>query len=507
MLSKLLQVIYQFFRKLLSFRHLKVVGKENILLTKTLVLKGFQCPKMLYLSLYHPELAQDENTESKQLGTDIGLLAQRMFPDGIFITEKNPLKALEETQTKLSSATVFFEAAFKTNDNLYCRVDIFEKKGGKKIKVIEVKSSSKLEDDQYIDAAFQYHVLSSLGYEVEISLAYLNRNYTPNQPLKDLFIFEEVTERSKERMQDIKSRIDRLRLMITTLPDTDIGPHCSSPYPCSFKEHCFKEKQVPEVSVLNIPYCKHKWSLYQQGKVSLESLTEADMNTAGQKESLKKMKSKEPVVNKKALVEVLAKWELPLYLLDFETFSFAYPIYPNTKPYTDIPYQFSCFSIKDSTGLKKEMSYLAMSIEKDPRRDLALALIESIGENGVILAYNASFEKRIILSLADMFPDLRSKLLAIEARTEDLLKVVRDNVYFPEFNGSFSIKSVAPAMIGKDSSYETLRVKNGLEAQALFLTSAANGTVESVKDDLIRYCDKDVIEMANVLEKLREVSV
>ena len=49
--------------------------------------------------------------------------------------------------------------------------------------------------------------------------------------------------------------------------------------------------------------------------------------------------------------------------------------------------------------------------------------------------------------MADALPELRSDLTALSKRIKDLLPVVRDHVYHPDFGVSFSIKSVLPALV------------------------------------------------------------
>src|SRR5262245_23206794 len=46
----------------------------------------------------------------------------------------------------------------------------------------------------------------------------------------------------------------------------------------------------------------------------------------------------------------------------------------------------------------------------------------------------------------EALPELRASLDAISGRLLDLLPIMRDAVYFPEFGYSYSIKSVAPAL-------------------------------------------------------------
>ena len=44
------------------------------------------------------------------------------------------------------------------------------------------------------------------------------------------------------------------------------------------------------------------------------------------------------------------------------------------------------------------------------------------------------------------------------------MKVIMDTVYYPAFLGSFSIKKVAPVLLGDQASYHHLEVGDGIEA-------------------------------------------
>jgi hypothetical protein len=138
--------------------------KENFLLTKTLIMKGIQCPKQLFLHINNPELADaDKNQKIKQEGNEVGVLAQLLYPTGVLIAAKNPLAALNETKTKIHNP-ILFEAAFRF-ENLYCRIDVLEETTDG-TNIIEVKSSSEVEDYHLQDLAVQALILKKLNIKL-----------------------------------------------------------------------------------------------------------------------------------------------------------------------------------------------------------------------------------------------------------------------------------------------------------------------------------------------------
>ncbi|MBZ5590542.1 MAG: DUF2779 domain-containing protein, partial [Acidobacteriia bacterium] len=83
----------------------------------------------------------------------------------------------------------------------------------------------------------------------------------------------------------------------------------------------------------------------------------------------------------------------------------------------------------------------------DPRPELARALVAACLGARTVVAYNAQFERRCIEMLADAVPELADDLLDIAERLADPLPIVREHVYHPDFHGSFSLKSVLPALV------------------------------------------------------------
>jgi hypothetical protein len=162
----------------------------------------------------------------------------------------------------------------------------------------------------------------------------------------------------------------------------------------------------------------------------------------------------------------------PASYLDFETFSPAIPIYANTGPYQRIPFQFS-LDHNDGSGSLIHTEFLANG-EIDPRREFSETLL-SVSEQfpGAILAWSR-FEERVIRDLAELFPDdLAERLIAMLYRVVDLLEIAANHVAHPDFQGSFSMKTVAPA-VAPDLTYGDLDIADGGEASAAFYRIVAD---------------------------------
>lgn len=155
------------------------------------------------------------------------------------------------------------------------------------------------------------------------------------------------------------------------------------------------------------------------------------------------------------------------------------PKYIGTKPYAQIPFQYSLHYIETEGGELKHREFLAES-GTDPRRKLAEQLCADIPMNVCVTAYNKAFECTRLKELAETFPDLAEHLLNIRDNIVDLLVPFQSGYYYNRaMGGSFSIKSVLPAIFPDDPEldYHNLEgVHNGGEAMTIFPKIKVNCT-------------------------------
>jgi hypothetical protein len=203
----------------------------------------------------------------------------------------------------------------------------------------------------------------------------------------------------------------------------------------------------------------------------------------------------------------LLEVEYPLHFLDFEAFMPFMPLFPNTRPFQTLPFQFSCHVLHED-GRVTHSEYLHED-ESDPRRSVAEQLLASIGERGTIVSY-AGFECVRIKRLAEDLPDLSEALSRLPDRLLDLHKVVREAVYHPEFHGSFSLKKVLPALLD-GLGYADLDVCGGGEAAFLY-ARLLEGRLspdqrEAACGALRSYCGRDTQGLLELFRFLRARAV
>jgi hypothetical protein len=197
--------------------------------------------------------------------------------------------------------------------------------------------------------------------------------------------------------------------------------------------------------------------------------------------------------------------QFPLHFLDFETDNPAVPRFEGLHPYERVPFQFSCHRLT-ADGYLDHFEYLHEE-SGDPRPPLARARGRGLGAAGSLVAYNASFERGVLLELAAFLGPgpLASALQAASGRLWDLLAVFRDHYLDPAFGGSNSLKSVLPVLLPA-FSYEGLEVASGEEAQAAWerLMGLPEGAEKRRLADALRaYCRQDSRAMVEIYRFLK----
>ena len=484
-------------------------------LTKSKYCRGFQCPKMLWMDFHMPEeRVKAANEAVLANGNLVGELARQYF--GAYeLVPFDYMKVMAAKTAELLAAGVenIAEAAFLV-DGLYCAVDILHRDGDG-YDIVEVKSSTKVSEIYKEDMTFQYHVLRSAGVPVrKVCILYINNRYVRKGELEldKLFVLEDYTDFVQEHVAKAAERIRELRAYCDGKeePVMDIGLQCVSPYGCDYFPYC--GRHLPSPSIFNVHGLSQekKFAYYHDGILSFADIIERAPHLSGkqQKQVDFEYYQKPDEVQKKAINSFLAKLYYPLYHLDFETFAQSIPPYDGLKPYEQIPFQYS-LHIEQEDGALEHREFLAEA-GTDPRRAVAERLCADIPADVCVLAYNMSFEKRVLKDLAELFPDLSEHLLAIRANVRDLMIPFQKQHYYSRaMAGSYSIKQVLPALCPGDPEldYHALEgIHKGDEASAAFATLQDHTPEEiaEIRKNLLAYCRLDTLAMVKVLEKLRE---
>lgn len=373
------------------------------ILSKSTYIRGLQCEKSLFL--YKNNYKDRDKLSSEQLetfkrGTNIGILAQELFPKGINVAPSHPSKYFEAVlKTKeliANKHAVIYEAAFLEND-VYVALDILEFKDNKWI-AYEVKSSLKISDTYIEDAALQFSIINKSGIELDdFFIIHINPNYVLNENfnLNDFFIFQSVKEVVIEKQIAVNQKIDDLKTVATSkdLPKTEIGIHCITPYSCDFYNYCRKE--IPTLSIFNLNGIsnKDKYELYNDGKYLLSEIVNQDIDEAIEHQ-----------INSFTSNKIYVDSDLKNTINDAKNILFfdvidirrAMPFLNNTKPFESIPI---CLSFSEFEDEQIAYTSKTLSLSELKRKQIPNSIIKNI-ENAELLVV---YDKENFINFCDFF--------------------------------------------------------------------------------------------------------
>lgn len=196
----------------------------------------------------------------------------------------------------------------------------------------------------------------------------------------------------------------------------------------------------------------------------------------------------------------------PISFLDFETtYLTPVPLFDGTRPYQQVPFQYSLHVLRKKGGKLTHSSWLADPDEGDPRPEFIENLLADLPGKGTILAWNMTFEKQRLQELAAFSTGHALAIAGVIDRLVDLIVPFRSQaVYDWRMAGSASLKSVLPALI-PELSYNKLEVADGGAASAAWLRmmeSEESDEKERLRQALLCYCELDTLAMVRILEWL-----
>lgn len=317
----------------------------------------------------------------------------------------------------------------------------------------------------------------------KVSIVYINNQYVRGEELEigKLFNIEDITDIAKSKQEEIKNNIDMINMYMTehsenNEPITDIGLKCSDPYECEFWEYCTRDLPKPNVFDIAGGMRKtQKFEKYYQGKISFEDLQhDQDLNSKYLEQIDFELNNLKPKIDIEAIRNIMDLLKYPLYFIDYETYQVAIPEIKGTRPYQQLPFQYSLHIIKEKGASIEHREFLAEVDDKNFIRHFAESMIKDIPNNGSIIIYNKAFEPARNREIAEMYPDLKDEMYRLNNNMVDFLEPFKQRKYYTkEMHGSASIKAVLPALYPNDPEldYHNLPVvHNGGEASEAFLS-------------------------------------
>ncbi len=484
------------------------------MLSKSQYTKYKSCPKHLWLYRHKKEVLTppDEAVQKKMdRGNDIGRLAQRQFPGGVAISEawKDPAAAVAQTKALMArGVAAICEAAFLYDDILVL-VDILQKTPAG-WNIVEVKSSGKNIKPIYLDdISIQNYVVSKSGVPVEhCYLMHINTDYfqTTEQTDWGQFFLKTLMDAELTPPQEIERDLADIKALLAgPEPPAQLDKNgCGG---CEAYEYCWKN--VPPDSVFEVFRSQKARDYMAQGILRVQDVPAGSCNSDKLNHWVEVYRTQQPYIDRAAVAHWLNGLKYPLYYFDFETCQPVVPLWRYSRPYQQIPFQFSLHVQRKANGPFEHYQYLFEG-KQDPRYGCVEAMLKYIGAEGSLIAHHASFERGCVQHLAQDLPlpqAQKEALQHISSRFVDTEAPFKQDYLHPHMHGSSSIKKVLPSLV-PELSYEGMPIANGGDAMnafdLLYFGKLTKQQQAQLRADLLAYCKQDTWAMVKLVEVLRQ---
>ena len=322
-------------------------------------------------------------------------VVQSLKPGTVISRKRGMPAAIAQTKRVLAqgSDAVLYQPAFQAGD-LAVIADVLRRRGAE-FDLVEIKASTQVKDGHLPDAAFQALVLERAKIPVgRVFLGHVNNQFVLERTghYEGLLKEVDVTASVRGKLRETAELAVQFQGVMAndSMPGISVGPHCLSPYECPFLGRCSAGQDTPEYPVDVLP---------RGGKVVADLLADGyrDLKDVPVERLTGDMHRRvfDATCSGLAFFDSGATAELrglgrPFSYLDFETISVSVPEIIGTRPYEQLPFQWSVH-VENSAEEVRHAEYLSIESLGDFEA-LAAALIAALPGTGPIFAYNSSFE-------------------------------------------------------------------------------------------------------------------
>lgn len=370
-----------------------------------------------------------------------------------------------------------------------------------------IRGSAAVKSHHIAMLGLQWSMLKEIGAGMEqCTLVHVNPMHQMDCD-EPLFVLVDVTKEVEAKSANFPIDVSDLQsLGRSARPIGEKGPHCNRPYTCPQHQDCYPTKAGYPLTELFRVKSKLLDRLHRLG---VEDISDVPPDfplppiAARQRESIESGRlTIEPRIE-----EQLARIVAPVAFIDFEAIQPTVPPWPNCRPFTNLPVQVSVHFV-DGAGTSTHHEWLPRSAD-DPRGALAAFIAPILERAATLVAFYDPFERAILQHLSDFAPEHQRDIF--ESATErfvDLLPIIRDHVYHPQFRGRFNLKTVVSALL-PSLAYDDLAVNRGdiasLMLEDFILHRSWRDTPErrECRKDLLAYCKRDTLTLLRLVEFLR----
>ncbi|MGC6492010.1 MAG: DUF2779 domain-containing protein [Myxococcota bacterium] len=333
-------------------------------------------------------------------------------------------------------------------------------------------------------------------------VVYLSRDAVSSGPVSTdpvertrFLAVRDVTDKVFERLPALREEVEHARrvLSLPVPPVAALGRTCYHASGCSHLTRCGEPPEVVEIAQLPKVDRQMAAELVARGATGLEDVFRFMKKPSRLQKRVRDALAHNAAHTGDALKPFLEELTYPLHFIDFELYAPAFPRYPDTRAFEQIPMQWSVHRL-DADGSLTHHGYVHVSSD-DPHEAFAQSLVAALGHTGTVLAWSDS-EDRLLAQLSTRLSHVAGDLESVRARLVDLQAVVRKQVYEPTFKGSFSLKKVLPALV-EGAGWHGLAIADGHAAQLAWdtFTHASPTTRQQLAERLTVYCQRDTEAM------------
>lgn len=395
-----------------------------------------------------------------------------------------------------------------------CITDVLERTGDGFV-LTEIKSGTSAKTEHAFDLAFQRLVLEEAGFPIaRCQVAHVNKDYVREGELdpQTLVAITDITEAVAEKMDSTRARIDQALEVMASNIIPDPAPERAKLK--SYDEWLeIREKLEPplgESSVHRLPFmgAAVATKLIEAGEATIDEITDLSVLGKSTRRYMQARTRGRRVVDQEALTAFLSTFSYPLAYFDYETTQSLLPPWDGTRPYQQVPFQYSLHIQHEPGGEVIHREYLHRDAG-NPMPPVLNQLRTDLPESGSVLVWYEPFEKSRNAEMAEIYPDHAEFLEGLNARVIDLMTPFDDEtITDPAFKGSASIKNVLPALL-PELSYEDLEIREGASAARLWkdvtLIDPSASSREQVYTDLVAYCARDTWAMVAIHQELQRM--
>jgi len=449
--------------------------------------------------------------------------AEKLFPDGVALEYKtngnfdfDKYKILPDVTKKAieDKTRVLFQGRLEVDD-ITCIFDVLERNKDGTYNLYEIKSSTAPKKDHEHDLAFQTIVLERSGLNIKnIFIIHVNREYVRNGEIdhSEITTITEISSAVRSIIDETAVNIEKAKAVIESVEMPDPSPRYVglNAFGDWLKIYKALNSNLDKYSVyhLSSPGARRIEHFEDNEIFSIKDIPEDDNLTVKQRHQMQTTKSGERIINQSEIRTFLKTFRFPLYFLDYETLGGVIPQYDGTRPYQQIPFQYSLHILESPDAELKHKEYLHTD-NTLPVNHLINQLKKDINTKGSVVVWCEGFEKGCNKTMAEFIPKDAKFLYNLNDRIVDLMTpFMKDWFVDKDFFGSASIKMVLPVVI-PSLSYKDLNISGGITAQRIWTETIIDGknqdNKEQIMEDLLKYCNLDTLAMVEIWRILKDI--